>query len=279
MLVYHYCSFDKLKSILQSKQFWLSDLTKSNDKHEVVQTYKVMWEDVKRMLQESILDKTNVNKVIDYFNNLFSYHSFFIKPFGVCFSDNGDLLNQWNEYADFKRGVSLCFDIAWFEKIENKMPFTHITLENSIGFSSVIYYNDSIAKRFYDLCCYEILKYSEQTVLNITGAFQRYSAFIKHPSFDGEREWRIVYLPVDAINGHDYSNNLLGVTELESVPFSHYCLPWAKSNSNKALVGIKLGPLCEVPKNEISELLKSESVDKDVSITNSDIPYRKNHQT
>ena len=42
-LVYHYCTVETLKSILQSKVLWLCDLTDSNDEQEVIRTFVVLY--------------------------------------------------------------------------------------------------------------------------------------------------------------------------------------------------------------------------------------------
>ena len=42
-LVYHYCTVETFKSILQSKVLWLCDLTDSNDEQEVIRTFVVLW--------------------------------------------------------------------------------------------------------------------------------------------------------------------------------------------------------------------------------------------
>lgn len=41
--VYHYCTVDTFKNIMDSKVLWLSDLTDSNDDQEVVRTFVVLW--------------------------------------------------------------------------------------------------------------------------------------------------------------------------------------------------------------------------------------------
>ena len=43
-LVYHYCTVETFKSILQSKVLWLCDLTDSNDEQEVIRTFGKRYE-------------------------------------------------------------------------------------------------------------------------------------------------------------------------------------------------------------------------------------------
>ena len=63
-LVYHYCTVDTFKSILKSKVLWLCDLTDSNDEQEVIRTFVVLWEGVKRRLKQTDLPKDVLNDAI-----------------------------------------------------------------------------------------------------------------------------------------------------------------------------------------------------------------------
>lgn len=56
MILYHYCNTEKLQKILSSKVLWLSDLTRSNDKEEVIRTFENLWNNVKHRLMQSDLD-------------------------------------------------------------------------------------------------------------------------------------------------------------------------------------------------------------------------------
>lgn len=35
--------------------------------------------------------------------------------FGVCFSEEGDMLGQWREYANKGTGLAIGFDAKWFQ--------------------------------------------------------------------------------------------------------------------------------------------------------------------
>lgn len=271
-MVYHYCDINKLRSILHSKVFWLANLTKSNDKNEVVQTFNVLWQNIKPKLLNSCSNKTKTQQIVDILDSNYTIQVFVDNPFGVCFSDNGDLLQQWNEYGDRTKGVALGFDVDWFADIKKDMPHPNAVIENSIGFYPVIYYNKSVEDGFYKLCYDEIEKCNDAIGwLNIMATFRHYSAFIKHASFFGERELRIVYYPYE---DHKYSTNKLGITELKSKPFEHYCLPWAKTDSDKSLKCVILGSNCELAPDEIRCLLKAEAIGRNVEILQSSIPYR-----
>ena len=43
--------------------------------------------------------------------------------FGICFSEKGDLLGQWREYADKGTGIAIGFNIEWLLKLGNNKLF------------------------------------------------------------------------------------------------------------------------------------------------------------
>lgn len=63
-LVYHYCSIETFKNILQSKVLWLCDLTDSNDEEEVIRTFVVPWERVKKRLEQTDIPKDVLDNTI-----------------------------------------------------------------------------------------------------------------------------------------------------------------------------------------------------------------------
>ena len=58
-LVYHYCTVETFKSILQSKVLWLCDLTDSNDEQEVIRTFGKRYECGRDSGKAEINKKTN----------------------------------------------------------------------------------------------------------------------------------------------------------------------------------------------------------------------------
>ena len=63
-LVYHYCTVETFKSILKSKVLWLCDLTDSNDEQEVIRTFVVLWEGVKKRLKQTDIPKDVLDNAI-----------------------------------------------------------------------------------------------------------------------------------------------------------------------------------------------------------------------
>lgn len=87
---------------------------------------------------------------------------------GICFSEDGDLLGQWREYADKGRGLSIGFRVEWFKRScsdNDLFKFEKVMYENSDKvFSSEIK---------------DVAEYIK-------------SIFIKREEYMEEKEWRLI---------------------------------------------------------------------------------------
>lgn len=70
-LVYHYCSVETFKNILQSKVLWLCDLTDSNDEQEVIRTFVVLWKRVKKRLEQTDIPNVVLGNAFQLINQQF----------------------------------------------------------------------------------------------------------------------------------------------------------------------------------------------------------------
>ena len=84
-LVYHYCTVETFKSILQSKVLWLCDLTDSNDEQEVIRTFVVLWERVKKRLEQTDIPKDVLDNAIQLIDQQYETEIQTEPPYGVCF--------------------------------------------------------------------------------------------------------------------------------------------------------------------------------------------------
>lgn len=132
MVAYYYCGFETFCSMLNSKSLWLTNLRKSNDSEEVTRLYNQIWEDVKKRLVDSDLDTEIVKFNIEQFEYAKGPQIYFDVPYGCCLSLEDDLVQQWNEYGDKGKGVSVGFDLEWFG-IKNQLPITSANIDEAIG--------------------------------------------------------------------------------------------------------------------------------------------------
>lgn len=270
MIAYYYCSYDVFASMLGSKCIWLTDLTKSNDSQEVSRLYNNIWDDIKVRLKQSDLDQSNVDVVIEQFEYARVPQLYFDVPYGCCMSYVNDLVQQWREYGDKGKGLSIGFDLEWFN-IKNHLPSTTCSVSSSIGYSPVIYDSPKLRDDFYQLF-YDGIKEEGKSawILSILPTFKHYAGIIKNHTFCDEREIRILFYPSE-----HFTDSLAGLSDLQKDIRPHYCLNWADNASN-AMRSITLGYECEHSMEDIKRLVETaELAYKDrVTISQSACSYQ-----
>ena len=272
MVLYHYCSVKTFNNILTSKVLWLSDLTKSNDDEEVIRTFRILWQRVRQRLLKSDLNQEIVIPEIEILDHQYNIEIQIDSPYGCCFCQSGDVLQQWQEYGDKTKGIVLGFDFDWFSDLPQQMPHPSINIRQSIGYSKVLYHSKELENSFYKICYDGIKEYGLNAwIMGIRPTFKHYSAFIKNPTFFGEFESRIVYYPS---NRHDYHADPLCITGPVEIPFKHYCLPWTRGNGDNALCIIGIGCNCRLNAEDVKRLLNEAGLMGRFELFNSGCSYR-----
>jgi hypothetical protein len=221
---------------------------------------------------ESDLDSNVVKQEIKILDKQYETEVLVDPPYGCCFCEYGDILQQWQEYGDKTRGVFLGIDINWFSGIKNQMPHPNVKIEKAIGYSKVYYHTKEVEDGFYKICYAAIKEFGLMAwVMSIRSTFKHYSAYIKNPAFFGEYESRIVYYPNKS---HDFTVGSLNITGLVKEPVFHYCLPWAKSNGDSALKIIGLGCNCSLTETDVIKLLNDAGLSGQFELYKSQCSYR-----
>ena len=196
MIGYYYCSLETFLNILKSKEIYLSDPLKMNDKSEIrwyldkLNAYRDREDSF-----ESLFERMRVRSGLDFtFDDLLNslnskgQRSIYIS----CFSKKPDLLSQWRAYADDGKGVSIGFDLDKF-----------LTADN-FCIEEILYTNDIVEDgRESDI---EIVADTIETVIsvnNITDRQMQIDVFLhelipvlakyKNPAFIEENEVRLIY--------------------------------------------------------------------------------------
>lgn len=272
-LLYHYCTEETFKSIIKSKNLWLTKIIKSNDAEEVARTYDVIWPQIYDELRKRfssndekimILDKINQQIQIDKEESPDEQ----MNPFGICFSINRDLAQNWNEYGDKSRGLALGFSEEIMYGIKHDMPHPNAMVDNSIGWNQVYYDRDNLTPQFVELFA-EILEYDNMAFVNIPNTLRHYRSFIKNPTFQDEREVRIIYYPLK----RNSNTSVCGISEVKNNVVIHCELPWLKNNICP-IKEIIVGTNCPMSVEDVNNFLKINGVEADVSIVKSEYPYR-----
>jgi hypothetical protein len=198
-ILYHYTSLKGLLEIIKSKSIWASNILYLNDASEL---------NYCKELLNKILNRRNylmpipenwfsfTNKLWQNVDSLFSseQYNFFL----ASFSEEKDLLSQWQGYYTKGSGISLGFKFSKlqecakengykikkcnYDKIIQESKLWQVVIRTFQEFISIITQNSKDTKEI-DLFIKFILKF-----LELAPTF-------KHPKFKAEKEWRIIADP------------------------------------------------------------------------------------
>jgi hypothetical protein len=222
-IVYHYCGVNTFLDIIRNHTLRLSDLCNSTDNLEMKSLLETIKESVKNIYKNdsSIADSVIYGMTQDeafYFlldaviekmkkdsNSLL---------YGVCFSEEGDLLGQWREYANKGKGLSIGFDVGWFQKLclEHELfKFCKVSYSLDKDMSSTI--DDRAAMIYGGITDALVSSNTRGLFEDINGGsysihfakeliFQD-SLFIKHEEYKEEKEWRLIIDDEEAQKSYD----------------------------------------------------------------------------
>ncbi len=106
-VLYHYCSTNSFKAIVETHVVWLSSLSLSNDSMEG----KLVASVVSYLAERDGLDHVSTKQLQD----MITPFEQIIEGLGFCLSEEGDLLSQWRGYAADATGVSIGFSREYIE--------------------------------------------------------------------------------------------------------------------------------------------------------------------
>ena len=268
-LYYYYCKMQTFESMLRTKTFWLTDLTKSNDSEEVLRAYRNLWDRVARRLEDTDLDEKILTSQLEQLRSVFAVQSVADVPYGCCFCSESDLVQQWREYGDSGKGVSIGFDLDCINGLSKQYPITSTNITHSIGYEAVIYDSLFVEDSMFEICYNSIQQYGYQAwIMEILPTFKHYAGFVKNPTFRDEKETRIVFYPSDY-----FTNSIPELGPLETNIVPHYSLSWADGGSS-AMRSVKIG--YDNPRSiaEIQRMILDAGINDDIQISKSECTYR-----
>lgn len=195
-LMYHYCNENVLKSILENKKIWFSDIYKMNDSSEFEWARKIF---IKVLKKNKHLFEQEFRIYI--ISSVFSAKEE-VLPLIACFSKNGDLLSQWRAYTSDASGFSLGFSIQLVYK-ELGVNLNSIVYESSIQ-------SDTILETLKELHSNWLMLNKDYKAIDFYAkGFSIDLHYFKNPSFFEEQEIRVTRLVVkdDAENFIDVGGN------------------------------------------------------------------------
>ena len=319
--VYHYCNNLKGFSILQGKTIRLSDICKSNDYREMKLFYPSIFNKIIEIYERTpypftYLGKTDHGAMITFIDEIASYFddgfdNGYLSNFVMCFSEEGDMLSQWRNYADAGRGICLGFDKDGIKEFVNSnkkvYSFSKIKYINNQTISDLsnksaqeIYDElktlrgwivDNMTKDNNDPDTDSLLSFNiSSVILGIFGNSLRY----KHNGFKEEKEWRLFLknpnpkVPEWIFVKEDAGKDLRGpngfVENISSLKnrmdflvsnddiIPYYSLPFDLI-SNRLIRSITIGPNSKIREKDLKLVLTKFDYRNDVEILRSSISY------
>jgi Protein of unknown function (DUF2971) len=110
--VYHYCSGESFRAILESGKLRFSDINMLNDASEQRWGYAIFEEAATRLIKRAGIPETVPKMTIEFFDavdEVLSKGQQIAHPFVSCLSLDGNSLDQWRKYADDGQGYAIGF--------------------------------------------------------------------------------------------------------------------------------------------------------------------------
>lgn len=205
-VLYHYTSAKGLKGILDNRSFWCTDVNFVNDALEIKYGRKI----IKERLDSYLKSETDQNvqlalRILAEFTGNNIYDTYI-----ACFSESGDILSQWNNYANKGLGYNLGIQFNNNQSLITKVShYPDISSITSAAVLRKVFYD--IDEQYYivDGFISNIIEGTKKAAIRddhvsmTWGADVAVYAFnllleiifsLKSPSYQEEKEWRLVYM-------------------------------------------------------------------------------------
>ncbi|WP_164510446.1 DUF2971 domain-containing protein [Agathobaculum sp. Marseille-P7918] len=297
-IVYHYCSLEAFKSIIENECLWLCDVEKSNDSGERVYFNHIMAQTIEnlsaQMKNQNKYDEAH-QQGLEHLRCTLAVPQEELAPFYSCsFSRNGDLLSQWRGYGDDGYGVSIGVCESLFQINLPADCFCAVEYSKAMA--------EAKCREILDQTTRDYLKDAERSEWDAVSSFtlcalssiNQQSIFYKSSAFKEEDEYRIITSDTEVFNIFDMPNGTLGFPGPEIInsaknAFSlsekkfriakhrlsaYYELSFKKVK-NDFIEYIILGPKCMNSETDIKRFLESCGYNSDyIEIRPSEATYR-----
>jgi hypothetical protein len=273
--LYHYTTGNGLIEIIRSGELWSTQVACLNDSLELLYPSKLLNDKVRAKSASAISAEVDfLLKQIDHgiADPAIDTEGWFV----ACFSEDGDDLSQWRAYGGGEGGYAIEFDSEYIRLLQNptmvlgKVEYNaerqDLFIENLLN-NCIMFYLDGLRKRRSP----SSEQWTSEFLLCWSNLAMVFAPFIKHPKFNGEREWRLVYhLDDDGIRRKRYLQRRSMMTQHVPLRLKLHedgtpCLP---------LTGIVVGPSRhkEISKISVNDLLRTHGYPPCARLT--EIPYR-----
>ena len=283
--MYHYCSSETLKIILESGRLRFTDINMLNDAHETRWGYSVFEEAADRILKRSGISETIPHidiSFIDSMDKIISPIQLFVHPFVASFSTQHDSLDQWRAYGNDGKGFAIGFRASRLQRLPISLLKVEYQREKQIN--EMI--NAIVATYVHHQNEAPTTKQAEFVVdCSLIATFM--IAF-KNPAFEHEKEIRCVHVVnVDRKNNRisfiDNGGTSLGTKTVpgEKIAFlvrdNHFVasldLPFNTSIGEHPVTEIIYGPKNQGVSGNMALFLGGLGI-SGIKFRRSDVPYR-----
>lgn len=278
--LYHYTTGETFIRIIESGEFWSTQLSCLNDTREFIFAIDELLKRTRLKISE------NSDPVVNHLlraveKGLQDPGTERVGLFVSCFTDRPDDLSQWRAYGGGEGGYALAFDAltlareglrqgAFLIRCEYKPDNQAVILDDILKWT-IEFFKDGITNKraptIEEWIADFLPVWSDQVIA--------FAAFLKHKSFEPESEWRFVYFL------QDEALSRMKFLQKNSMMTRHaplHLLSGPDGRPRLPLCGVTVGPCRhkEVSKISVGDLLKRSGYDPDseVPVTLTDIPYR-----
>jgi Protein of unknown function (DUF2971) len=201
--LYHYTGAAAIRGILQSGRVWASGAQYMNDWMEVVYGYDIIMNGLRELVEKRQVPERSRAVFADALRLMESPESPFVDAYFAAFCEKGNLLSQWRAYAG-TQGFAIEFDPL---VIKGELTLTTHAPARNLRLAKVEYDPKKQRKNF-DQMIEELCDTIEGTGLDKSNGtpptlveFSRmvlssWAATVKHPGFEEEQEWRVIFQPL-----------------------------------------------------------------------------------
>ncbi|MBM4400455.1 MAG: DUF2971 domain-containing protein [Crenarchaeota archaeon] len=213
--LYHYTTLSGLRGILTSRTLWLGHISSLNDRTEIQYGQEIADEILRLAIQRESSEDIRI-----FLQDLSNWIRPFAKQsihhvFVACFCRSGNLLSQWREYSHRGQGYCLGFQFS----AETRIVSTALDLkEGQIPFLRKVVYRKEEQERLINQYLSPVLQAVKESLKEADAesselrtrlgimAIQAANVLMdmvmcfKHPAFESEDEWRLVYVAREDFN-------------------------------------------------------------------------------
>lgn len=252
-IVYHYCSAETLRAILESKRIRFTDINMLNDSYEAKWGYSAFEEAATRLIKRTGVPESAPEMPVAFFDSVdevLSRIQTIAHPFVSCFSSDGDSLEQWRAYADDGRGFAIGFRTSVLQQLPVSVLSVEYDRETQIkemmaALMTLYFRKNANTKGEQD-------NFFEDCVLTAT-----YMVAFKHSAFRHEQEFRCLHavnvrFENESIRFSDQGGQNASGEQFDGLPVSfqvrdnHLCayldMPFFLQDGTHPIAELVLGP-------------------------------------